>query len=133
MNDEKIIPNGTEVYVFNKYGHKTKPIMKGIVVSSKDSGNLSQHGSPWSVQVYDVQGENGIEYFGAYGNDLYNYYFRTKENYINYLNWLISCNNNQIKELKKENNELRELMKTNWFEESDRVQDDKTKVYIKRI
>ena len=132
MEKEKIIPNGTEVLVFSKYGHKTKPKMKGVIVSSKDSGDLSQHGSSWSVQVYYVQGDDGIKYFGAYGNDLYDYYFRTKQNYINYLKWIIASNNKAIMDLQNKNEELLDLMKTNWFEEKEEIE-EKPKVYSKRI
>ena len=111
MNNENIIATGTEVYVFNKYGYETKPQTKGVIVRSKDSGDLSVHGSSWSVQVYEVLGEDGIKYFGVYGKSfLYDNYFRTKENYINYLNGLINHNNEEIDKLKEKNSELEELI-----------------------
>ena len=111
MNNENIIATGTEVYVFNRYGHETKPQTKGVIVRRKDSGDLSEHGSPWSVQVYEVLGEDGIKYFGVHGNNfLYDNYFRTKENYINYLNRLINHNNDEIDKLKEQNSELEQLI-----------------------
>ena len=111
MNKENIIANGTEVYVFNRYGHETKPQTKGVIVRSKDSGDLSEHGSSWSVQVYEVLGEDGIKYFGVYGNSfLYDNYFRTKENYINYLNRLINHNNEEIEKLKEKNSDLEQII-----------------------
>ena len=111
MNKENIIANGTEVYVFNRYGHETKPQTKGVIVRSKDSGDLSEHGSSWSVQVYEVLGEDGIKYFGVYGNRfLYDNYFRTKENFINYLNRLINHNNEEIDKLKEKNSELEQII-----------------------
>ena len=111
MNKENIIANGTEVYVFNRYGHETKSQTKGVIVRSKDSGDLSEHGSSWSVQVYEVLGEDGIKYFGNYGNSfLYDNYFRTKENYINYLNRLINHNNEEIEKLKEKNSDLEQII-----------------------
>ena len=111
MNKENIIANGTEVYVFSRYGYETKPQTKGVIVRSKDSGDLSEHGSPWSEQVYEVLGEDGIKYFGVHGNNfLYDNYFRTKENYINYLNRLINHNNDEIDKLKEKNSELEQLI-----------------------
>ena len=129
MNKENIIANGTEVYVFNRYGHETKPQTKGVIVRSKDSGDLSQHGSSWSVQVYYVQGDDGIKYFGAYGNNLYDYYFRTKENYINYLNRLINHNNEEIEKLKEKNRDLEQII----INESLSKTDEPAKKLAKRI
>ena len=128
MNTEIIIPNGTKVLIFSKYGYSTKPRMKGVIVDSEDSGDLSEHGSPWSVQIYEVLGDDGITYIcGSIGD----YYFRTEQDYIKYLNSLIAGNNRAIKNLQKNNIELKELMKINWFEEKDRVQEEKPKVYSK--
>ena len=116
MNKEKIIPNKTEVLIFSKYGHKTKPIMKGIIVNSKDSGDLSVHGSSWSVQIYEVLGDDGVKYFGTQEDGFYDYYFRTRENYVDYLNQLINHNNDEINKLKEKNKELKELIKNEYLE-----------------
>ena len=133
MKKEKIIENGTEVLVFSKYGNPTMPKLKGIIVNSKDSGDLSQHGSPWSLQVYFVLGDDRITYFGTYGGSVIgDYYFRTKQNYIDYLNRLINGNNRAIIDLENKNKELRELMNINWFEEKEEAQEEKPKVYSKR-
>ncbi len=130
MNKENIIANGTEVYVFNRYGHETKPQTKGVIVRSKDSGDLSEHGSSWSVQVYEVLGEDGIKYFGVYGNSfLYDNYFRTKENYINYLNRLINHNNEEIEKLKEKNSDLEQII----INESLSKTDEPAKKLVNRI
>lgn len=130
MNKENIIANGTEVYVFNRYGHETKPQTKGVIVRSKDSGDLSEHGSSWSVQVYEVLGEDGIKYFGNYGNSfLYDNYLRTKENYINYLNRLINHNNEEIEKLKEKNSDLEQII----INESLSKTDEPAKKLFKRI
>ena len=111
MINERIIPNGTEVLIFSRFGHETKPITTGVIVNSKDSGDLSTHGSPWSVQVYEVLGDNGLKYFGTCNNHfIYDDYFRTRENYINYLKRMIEYNNRKINELNDNNNELRLLI-----------------------
>lgn len=123
--------NGTEVYVFNKYGFKTKPVTKGVIIKSKNSGNLSIHGSIWSVDVYEVLGEDGIKYFGAYEDALYDHYFRTKKNYINFLKSLITYNNSEIDSLKEKNNELEELIEG--LEEIKKIDSNKeTKKLIKK-
>ncbi len=130
MNKENIIANGTEVYVFNRYGHETKPQTKGVIVRSKDSGDLSEHGSSWSVQVYEVLGENGLKYFGVHGNSfLYDNYFRTKENYINYLKGLINHNNEEIEKLKEKNSDLEQVI----INESLSKTDEPAKKLFKRI
>lgn len=130
MNKENIIANGIEVYVFNRYGHEIKPQTKGVIVRSKDSGDLSEHGSSWSVQVYEVLGEDGIKYFGVHGNNfLYDNYFRTKENYINYLNRLINHNNDEIDKLKEKNSDLEQII----INESLSKTDEPAKKLVKRI
>ena len=120
MNDDKIIANQTEVYIFSKYGFDTKPKMKGIIIKSKNSGDLSEHGSSWSVPIYEVLGDDGLNYYGVHGeNFLYDNYFRTKQNYIKYLNGLIKHNNYEIDKLKENNIELEKIIENESLNKSE--------------
>ena len=72
---EKIIPNGTEVLIF-KYIREWGPNQDdenytvGTIQSSKTSDDLSVHGSPYYVQIYEVLGTDGKKYIGTYGTGL---------------------------------------------------------------
>ena len=79
---KEIIPNGTDVLIFidNKnYNEKTSEInfIKGKIISSKQSDDLSYHGSPWYEQIYTALGENGEEYKATYGSAVINNTFIT--------------------------------------------------------
>ena len=109
-----IIPNGTEVLIFEyirEWGPRQDDenyISKGIIKSSKQSEDLSYHGSPWYEQIYEVLGEDGKEYTGTYGiGSVFNgnMFFRTKEHQIYVLNLKISDNEEKILKLKEKNNE----------------------------
>ena len=114
---EKIIENGTEVLIF-KYtsgcglNQDMKHYIRGTIIKSVMSEDLSYHGSPWNVINYTVLGEDEIEYFGNYGNHtLGNSFFMTEEDYICYLNRKIKHNKEKIIEIENENSELEELIK----------------------
>lgn len=105
-----IIPNGTEVLIFEyirEWGPRQDDenyISKGIIKSSKQSEDLSYHGSPCYIQIYEVLGEDGKKYTGTYGNGsvlIGNMFFRTKEHQINVLNLKISDNEEKILKLKE--------------------------------
>ena len=109
-----IIPNGTEVLIFKYirgWGSRQDDenyISKGIIKSSKQSEDLSYHGSPWYEQIYEVLGEDGKEYTGTYGNGSEfngDMFFRTIEHQINVVNLKISDNEEKILKLKEKNNE----------------------------
>lgn len=111
---EKIIENGTEVFIFNyargTYGEYpgVDNYIKGTIISSKSSGDLSYHGSPWEIQIYEVLGEDNEKYYGPYGSGLmYSHFFRTREDHIDWIERLIERNNSKIKEISAENDSYR--------------------------
>lgn len=104
----KIIPNGTEVLVFCRLNGQTydsldeSKFIKGIIVSSKESEDLSYHGSPWYEHIYTVICENGEEYQATYGSNLINAYFiRTVEHQKECINNAIDENSEKIIDLNK--------------------------------
>lgn len=114
---EKMLENGTEVLIF-KYisgwglNQDIKHYIRGTIIKSEMSKDLSHHGSPWNVINYTVLGEDEIEYFGNYGNHtLGDSFFMTDEDYICYLNRKIELNKEKIIEIENENSELEELIK----------------------
>ena len=117
LKEEKIFANGTEVLIF-KYmeGWKeqdTKHFIKGKIISSELSDDISYHGSPWCVINYNVLGEDGNEYFGNMGHHyLGGSFFMTREMYINHLNNKIANNKNKIKEINNENKQIITLIKS---------------------
>ena len=113
---EQILENGTEVLIF-KYipglglEQDMKQYIKGTIIKSEMSEDLSYHGSPWYVTNYTVLGEDGMEYFGNYGNCVIgSSYFMTEEDYISYLIRKIELNNAIITEIENENEELEEII-----------------------
>lgn len=109
---KKIIPNGTEVLIFFDSKNCSnndveKSFIKGVVISSKMSEDLSCHGSPWYEQIYTVKGENDNIYEATYLISAFEeFYIRTIEDYINYLNYKIKENHKKIINIEKENQEL---------------------------
>lgn len=106
---KKIVPNGTQVLIF-KYvrewgsNQDNEHFISGIITSSKESEDLSYHGSPYFEQIYKVLGEDGKEYYGTYGNGLVgNAFFRTIADHTAYLESVISRNNQQIENLENKN------------------------------
>ena len=102
---DKIISNGTEVLIFSENKNNDSKILekkksiKGVIISSKKSEDLSYHGSPWYEQIYIVLGDNGKTYEATYGsaNSLIgNVYILTVDHYIKYINHLIEENNKKM-------------------------------------
>ena len=53
---DKIMPNGTEVLIFYDFkgqsrGANEREFVKGVVVNSRESNDLSYHGSAWYEQI----------------------------------------------------------------------------------
>lgn len=120
---KKIISNGTEVLIFEAslYADDTEYI-KGTIVSSKLSDDLSMHGSPWYEQIYTVLGEDGNEYVGPCDDGLgWRNYIRTKENYIDFLNKKILNNNKEISIIEKKNEMIKEEIETLKIEKSQKT------------
>lgn len=104
----KIIPDGTKVLIF-KYGRgwdrqDDENYIVGTVQSSKTSDDLSYHGSPWYVQIYEVLGEDGNIYVGCYGTGIIgSSYFRTIDDHISFLKNKITNNEQEILRIQDEN------------------------------
>ena len=128
---QEIIPNGTEVLIFCnlQIGIPTRKdelnYIKGKIVSSELSDDLSYHGSPWYEQIYTVIGEDGNTYMATQNIANYGVFFiRTISDYIKRINYFIEKNNDEINKLNKENEELNEKL------HSLIKQENKTSTYI---
>lgn len=109
---DKIIPNGEEVLIFYDFkgqsrGANEREFVKGVVVNSRESNDLSYHGSAWYEQIYNVIDENGRNYEATYGNAYVGSFFiRTIEHHMSVIKSKIADNNEEICVLNKENGEL---------------------------
>ena len=109
---DKIIPNGEEVLIFYDFkgqsrGANEREFVKGVVVNSRESNDLSYHGSAWYEQIYNVIDENGRNYEATYGNAYVGSFFiRTIEHHMSVIKSKIADNNEEICALNKENGEL---------------------------
>lgn len=107
---DKIIPNGEEVLLFHKTQdihhrnvNKTKYI-KGVVISSRDSENLSYHGSEWYERIYTVIDDEGRNYEATHnGAYVGPFYIRTIKEHIVNLKEAIQDNYDKMKELYVDN------------------------------
>ena len=104
---EKISDN-PEVLIFDAKRYSINVLdtkfKRGIIVSSMESDDLSYHGSPWTEQIYYVQGEDGKIYNGTYENPVIgSYYFMTEEDYKKKLKNRIMMNNETIKSIENNN------------------------------
>lgn len=104
----KVITKGTEVLIF-RYLKQFGPIQNeenyiiGTVQSVKVVDNVSKNGIS-SVPVYEVLGNDGKIYTGAYGAGLVgNSFFRTREDHIENLKRKIARNDESILKLQKKN------------------------------
>lgn len=115
---DKIIPNGTEVLIFN-YRLNQRPkideelYVKGIVESSEileEEDEIIQ-GKPWRKRFYKVLGEDNDIYYATYGFDVRGSHFiRTVEDHINHIKNKIKSNEEEIKNLNEDNIKLYNLM-----------------------
>lgn len=115
---DKELNIGDEVLVF-KYirewglNQDYEHYVRGNVVKSEMSDDLSYHGSPWCVMNYTVLGEDGIEYFGNYKHPtLGNSFFMTQEDYIHYLERKIANNQEKMLEINKENQNIQQMIES---------------------
>jgi len=101
-----VLENGTEVLIFKNFKAYTSEqdeinFITGIIVSSKESEDLSYHGSPYYEQIYEVLGKDGKRYIGTYNFGVSgSYVFRTREDHIKRLKALIDINNKEILKIK---------------------------------
>ena len=104
----EIIPNGTEVLIFKYIREWNKQdeenYIVGTIQTSRTSDDLSYHGSPWYVQIYEVLGEDENIYVGCYGTGIIgNSYFRTIDDHIRVLKNRINDNEQEILKIQEKN------------------------------
>ena len=102
---EKIIPNGTEVLIVSE--DNVSNFEKAKIISSKESEDLSYHGSPWYEMIYTVQDKNGNEYSATYGiriSGIASCCIRTVEDHVERIKFKIKDNEEIIENTQKENN-----------------------------
>lgn len=111
----------TEWGLHQDYEH----FIKGIIVKSEISDDLSYHGSPWYKMNYTVLGEDGKKYFGNYKHPhLGNSFFMTKEDYIYYLKNKLINNKEKILEITTENKKIQEMINSIQMEDKHILLDD---------
>ena len=111
----------TEWGLHQDYEH----FIKGIIVKSEISDDLSYHGSPWYKMNYTVLGEDGKKYFGNYKHPhLGNSFFMTKEDYIYYLKNKLINNKEKILEITTENKKIQEMINSIQMEDKHNLLDD---------
>ncbi len=118
LSGKNIYENGSEVLIFKdiKGRYDIDNFIKGTIISSEISNNLSNNDSSLNVIKYKVIDEEGRIYIDTIGE--YDSFIMTKESYIDYLNNKIRDNNKAIKrknretrELNQQNEELEDLIK----------------------
>ncbi len=98
---EKLIENGTKVIIFKDSDKINGDYTFGTVVSSHQSDDRSVHGSPWYVQIYEVVDIDGRKYSLERGDS-----FMPLDDYKSFLVSEIEDNNEQIKELTFDNEQI---------------------------
>ena len=107
-----VIPSDTEVLIFKRikdYEFDETNYIKGRIIN-KENSEIWIHGSAFNNNTYIVEGEDGNIYTCKYGNNYNGYFFKTFEDYIGHIMYLIGCNNKKIDEIKNKNREYRELL-----------------------
>ncbi len=123
---EKELQYGEEVLIFHVSNNmKENEYIKGKIISSRESEDLSHHGSPWYETIYVVRDENGHIYIGTYNRDILgeNVFFRTPEDHIKYLQEKINRNYRKIYDINCENETYSETIKS--------LHQDKSKPIVK--
>lgn len=123
---DKVLNIGDEVLIFRyicEWGinQDYECFIKGIVVKSEMSDDLSYHGSPRYVMNYYVLGEDGREYFGNYKKPtLGDSFFMTRWDYIDYLENEMAINYKEILEINEKNRKIQEMIENVQIKESKR-------------
>lgn len=115
---EEIIPNGTEVIVFFYPSNdststrlESPRTFKGRIISSRESEDLSYHGSAWYEQIYIIEDENGKRYEATYGSAyVSNFFIRTIEHYKKIIELTIQSYDEKIAGMNKRKESLTALL-----------------------
>ena len=111
---DKALPNDTEILIFHVSDNiKENGFIKGRIIGSKKMSDLSllsskaRHGI-----IYTVLGENGYLYTGTYDRNIIesNFFFRTPEDHIRYLQEKINRNHRRIYDINRENEMYDEII-----------------------
>ena len=113
---EEIIPNGTEVLIFESPRHsysgysitdeRWETFIRGVVRKTYFSDDLSYHGSPEYVRLYEVIGEDGHTYkVSHFEHYAFNSYCLTIEEQIAHLKKQIIRNKSTIIEKQEKLNQ----------------------------
>ncbi len=106
------IPNGTQVLIFDandEFRHeedKEERYIRGVVISNKESEDLSYHGSPWYERIYMVMGEDGKKYQATHNHAAFgisDFYIKTITEHMNYVMTVIKENHEKINRLNEKN------------------------------
>lgn len=106
---KEVIPNGTEVLIFHyirEWGtdQDESNYVKGVIQSSKESYDLSYHGTTYNEQIYEVLGNDGKTYYGAYGRGIIgDSFFRTVDDHIKCIKNSIRINDEKITKINNKN------------------------------
>ena len=105
---KKIIPNGTNVLIFNKTDSQEKKdetkFIKGVIINSWKSDDLVYQGISWNEQIYEVQGADEKIYKVTYGNAIIgDFYIKTLSDYLKRIRSLIENNRERINDLNTKN------------------------------
>ena len=113
---DKILNIGDEVLIFRyirgwRKNQDYENFIRGKVLKSELSEDLSYHGSSIYVWNYTVLGEDNQEYFGNYGHPHFgNCFFMKQEDYIHCLERKIANNQMKILEINEENQKFKEMI-----------------------
>lgn len=113
---EGIHNKNEEVLIFNyirEWGpnQNIEDYIRGTIISSELSDDLSLHGSPYNVVIYTVLGEDGNLYRGNYDLPLLgNSFFLTEMDYIRKLHTRISFCDKKIEEENKKKEKYQQLI-----------------------
>lgn len=115
---KEIIPDGTEVIVFFDPSNDSTSTrlesfrtFKGKIISSRESEDLSYHGSAWYEQIYTIEDENGKRYEATYGNAyINNFFIRTIEHHKKMIELTIQSYDEKIAEMNKRKERLSALL-----------------------
>lgn len=115
---EGIHNKNEEVLIFNyirEWGpnQNIEDYIRGTIISSELSDDLSLHGSPYNVVIYTVLGEDGNLYRGNYDLPLLgNSFFLTEMDYIRKLETKIGLCDKKIEEENKKKERYHQLIDT---------------------
>ncbi len=131
--DKNVYEKGTEVLIFKFVsGWKEQDMghfIKGKIIGSEISDNISYSQKPLYVINYKVLGEDGHTYLGNMeGHVLGDCFFMTREMYIEFLNKCIVSNEEKINDLVDKNNRIKNIIESMKLGEFDSSQ-----VYSKTI